>query len=113
MNRFQRSRRLLRSSWRKVRSHHHSHADHSHADHSHAGCHALCCARSGDCVRICGFAEACHHAARLREMGLREGVRLQVLRDGDPLIVRVDDTRLAVGRDAAEQISCEAWCDGR
>lgn len=103
MNRFQRSRRLLRSSWRKVRSHH----------HSHAGCHALCCARSGDCVRICGFAEACHHAARLREMGLREGVRLQVLRDGDPLIVRVDDTRLAVGRDAAEQISCEAWCDSR
>jgi Fe2+ transport system protein FeoA len=47
-----------------------------------------------------------NEAERLRDLGLREGATVTVLRDGDPLMVRVDDARFGIGRAAAEKILC-------
>ncbi len=71
-----------------------------------AHCSALCCARSGQSARVLSFARECSEAARLREMGICEGATVTVLRDGDPLVVRVDDARFGIGRDAAMRVLC-------
>ncbi len=72
-----------------------------------AHCSALCCARSGQSARVLSFARECSEAARLREMGICEGATVTVLRDGDPLVVRVDDARFGIGRDAAMRVMCD------
>lgn len=72
-----------------------------------ANCEALCCARSGQRATVLRFAPGCREADRLREMGVREGATVQVLRDGDPLMVRVEDARFGIGRQAAMQVLCE------
>ena len=77
----------------------------SHERHE-ADCDALCCARSGQSATVLRFAPGCGEAERLREMGLREGATVQVLRDGDPLMVRVEDARFGIGRQAAMQVLC-------
>jgi Fe2+ transport system protein FeoA len=71
-----------------------------------AHCSALCCARSGQSARVLSFARECSEAARLREMGICEGATVTVLRDGDPLVVRVDDARFGIGREAAMSVLC-------
>jgi len=79
------------------RKHHHDHA---------ADCTALCCAASGqsaDIVELIGDAE---EAAMLRDLGVREGARVTVLRDGDPLVVKVDNARFGIGRNAANNVLC-------
>lgn len=74
-----------------------------------AHCMSLCCARSGQCVRVTEFACACdEEAAKLRDLGLREGVVVTVLRHGDPLMVRIDDARFGIGRKAATGVLCDA-----
>jgi Fe2+ transport system protein FeoA len=84
----------------------------SHEQHE-ANCDALCCARSGQSATVLRFAPGCREAERLREMGLREGATVQVLRDGDPLMVRVEDARFGIGRQAAMQVLCELSNDER
>ena len=76
--------------------------------HAHElGCAALCCACSGQCAIVSHFAGDADEAARLRDLGLREGAVVTVLRDGDPLVVGVDDARFGIGRAAAMNIMCQ------
>jgi Fe2+ transport system protein FeoA len=70
-------------------------------------CSALCCARSGQSARVLCFARECGESARLREMGICEGATVTVLRDGDPLVVRVDNARFGIGREAAMRVLCD------
>lgn len=70
-------------------------------------CTALCCAKSGQRAHVLQLAGDAHEAERLRDLGLREGATVTVLRDGDPLMVRIDDARFGIGRMAAEKILCE------
>ncbi len=78
------------------------------AHHEHkAHCTSLCCARSGACVsvtEICGCEE---EAARLRDLGVREGARVTIVRAGNPLLVRVEGARFGIGELAAQNVLCE------
>jgi Fe2+ transport system protein FeoA len=80
----------------------------SHQQHEIV-CSSLCCARHGQCARILAFADDCAHcdAARLREMGLREGATVRVLRDGDPLMVCVENARFGIARSVAMRVYCD------
>ncbi len=73
-------------------------------DEHRANCSALCCANRGDCVLVRFLLGNASEAARLREMGLCEGARLQVLRHGNPIVVRVADTRLGLAHAVAERV---------
>ena len=75
---------------------------HLHEEH----CAALCCARRGQSVTVLSFAGEAGQATCLRELGLREGAVVTVLRDGDPLMVRVADARFGIGRAAAMTVLC-------
>ena len=77
-----------------------------HEEHV-AHCTALCCAKCGECACVTQLIADHHEAERLRDMGIHEGVTVTVLRDGDPLLVRVGDCRIGLGRAAAEKIICE------
>ncbi|MCS7082892.1 MAG: ferrous iron transport protein A [Bacteroidetes bacterium] len=44
------------------------------------------------------------YGTRLRELGLAEGERMAVLRGPDPILVRVRDARLAIGRRLAHAV---------
>jgi Fe2+ transport system protein FeoA len=69
-------------------------------------CTALCCARSGQSACVIGFCGDECEAAKLRDLGVREGATVTVLRDSDPLLVRVDDARFGIGRNAAMNVLC-------
>jgi Fe2+ transport system protein FeoA len=85
----------------KLRKKHAAHVEHE------THCMSLCCARSGQRVCVLGLVGACDEAAQLRDLGLREGATVTVLRHGDPLMVRVDDARFGIGRTAAENVLCD------
>jgi Fe2+ transport system protein FeoA len=68
-------------------------------------CSALCCAKSGQTARVVRFCDE-HEAARLRDLGVVEGAQVSVVRDGDPLLVRVGDARFGIGRSAAMNVMC-------
>jgi Fe2+ transport system protein FeoA len=80
-------------------------AHHDHADHK-AHCSSLCCAKSGQSACVLGFCGDAGEADRLRDLGVREGAVVTVLRDGETLLVRVDDARFGIGRSAAMNILC-------
>lgn len=84
--------------WREKRAQHHEHETH---------CAALCCARSGQCAVISHINCCAAEAARLRDLGLREGAIVTVVRDGDPLVIGIDDARFGIGRSAAMNILCQ------
>ncbi len=86
---------------RRPKRHHSGHHEHE------LNCLSLCCAKSGQSVCVTGVCGEDDQACRLRELGLREGARVTVVRHGDPLIVRVDDVRLGLGRVAANNVLCE------
>jgi len=95
----------IRTTWNATRARK-QRQRHDHHEHE-ASCAALCCAKSGQsaCVlRFCG--DECE-AARLRDLGVREGAIITVLRDSDPLLIRVDDARFGIGRAAAMNVLCE------
>jgi Fe2+ transport system protein FeoA len=78
------------------------------AHHEHElNCTALCCACSGQCAIVARLVGCEKEAARLRDLGLREGAVVTVLRDGDPLVVGVEDARFGIGRSAAMNILCQ------
>lgn len=52
--------------------------------------------QSGEIVDIQGEPKL---VAQLAERGLRKGLRLEVLRDGDPAVCRIDNTRLSLRAD--------------
>ena len=69
---------------------------------------ARCCqlrdCASGDEVAILRIADELRNAPRLRELGLLEGARVVVLRASDPLLLLVQDGRIAVDRQTAAGI---------
>ena len=81
-------------------------AHHAEHDAHEVNCSALCCARSGQSACILQIAGCKEEAARLRDLGLCEGARVTVLRDGDPLMVRAGDARFGIGRAAAMNVLC-------
>lgn len=77
-----------------------------HAAHEQ-DCTALCCAKSGQSACVTQLIGDAHEAARLRDLGLREGARVTVLRDGDPLMVKIESARFGIGRAAAMNVLCD------
>ena len=78
------------------------------AHHEHElNCLSLCCARSGQrvCVKELGGCEL--EAARLRDLGVREGAVLTVLKHGSPMMVRIEGARYGLGQAAATHVLCE------
>lgn len=78
------------------------------AHHNHEiSCTSLCCAKSGQqlCVtRLCGGEIEC---AKLRELGVREGADVTVLRHGNPILIRIDGARFGIGQGAATNVLCD------
>ena len=78
------------------------------AHHEHElNCTSLCCALSGQnlCVaRLCGAENEC---AKLRELGVREGAQVEVLRQGNPVLIRIDGARFGIGQGAAQGVFCD------
>ena len=79
---------------------------HSHAQHE-LHCDSLCCAHAGQSAVVLGFGGCEAEAARLRDLGVREGATVTVLRDGETLLVAVDDARFGIGRAAAQNVLCD------
>ena len=79
---------------------------HSHAEHE-LHCDSLCCARSGQSALVLGFGGSDAEADKLRDLGVREGAVVTVLRDGETLLVAVDDARFGIGRAAAQNVLCD------
>lgn len=77
-----------------------------------------CCPMRGLCpltmapvnqdLRLCSLCGGRRMARRLAELGLTPGVCLRVVQDaGGPLLVSVRDSRVALGRGIASQLSVE------
>ena len=80
---------------------------HQHVAHA-ADCTALCCAKNGQTLCVRHLVGEDKEAACLRDIGVREGAIVTVLRHGDPLLVRIGDARFGIGHAAAECILCHA-----
>lgn len=70
-------------------------------------CTSLCCAKSGSRVCVTEMCGCEHEAAKLRDLGVREGAVVTVVRHGDPLLVRVDNARFGIGEAAAMNVLVE------
>jgi len=80
------------------------HDDH----HAHElDCTALCCAKSGQCAVVAHLVGDENESERLRDLGVREGAIVTVLRDCDPLIIKIDEARFGIGRAAAMNVLCQ------
>jgi Fe2+ transport system protein FeoA len=77
-----------------------------HEEHE-VDCTALCCARNGQCAVVSRLVGDENEAERLRDLGVREGAIVTVLRDDDPLIIKVDEARFGIGRSAAMNVLCQ------
>ena len=55
--------------------------------------------RSGDCARIGEVVGGSCLVQRLREMGMRAGATVQMIRSGSPCILRLDGQKLCVRSD--------------
>jgi Fe2+ transport system protein FeoA len=80
----------------------------SDAHHEHElSCTSLCCAKSGQklCVRQLSGCE--NECAKLRELGVREGANITVLRHGSPLLIGIDGARFGIGQGAANHVLCD------
>jgi len=54
--------------------------------HQHeAHCTSLCCGKRGDALQITELVGSETEAERLRDLGVREGAKVTIMRDGDPL----------------------------
>lgn len=80
-----------------------------HKEHE-LNCTSLCCGKRGDELEIMTLAGDENEAARLRDLGVREGARVTILRDGNPLMIKVDNARFGVSRTTANNVHCK-FCD--
>ena len=67
---------------------------------------ALCCGKRGQQMSVYKLTNEVGEADTLRDLGVREGSRVSVLRDGNPLIIKVDGARFGIGRAAAMKVLC-------
>lgn len=63
--------------------------------------HLLRSGEGGEVIDVCGNEQM---VARLAESGLRKGSRLEVLSSGNPLLLRVDQTKLSLRSDGTVEI---------
>ncbi|HVF09944.1 MAG TPA: FeoA family protein [Abditibacteriaceae bacterium] len=70
-------------------------------------CLALCCSRRGQHLSVAQLENEPLEAAQLRDLGVREGAVVTVLRGGNPLLVRVNGARFGIGHAAAVHILCD------
>lgn len=62
----------------------------------------------GQRVRLCSLCVSRRMAHRLAELGLTPGVHLSVVQDaGGPVLISVRQSRVAIGRDMADQLQVE------
>jgi Fe2+ transport system protein FeoA len=73
-----------------------------------SGLFALAGLPCGVCVVIKSFDLAHDKAESLRRMGLREGSRISLLSQRDPMVIVLDHTRIAVSHRLARHIQVEA-----
>jgi Fe2+ transport system protein FeoA len=66
---------------------------------------SLAAAPCGKELRIAAFEQPGEATMRLQAMGLCDGRRVELVRSGDPLIVRVMGTRIGISRRLARQIN--------
>ena len=64
----------------------------------------------GDRLVVLGFKRGLRCAQRLRELGLTEGKVVVVLRDADPVLLALGDSRIAIERRVGESIEVELVC---
>jgi len=96
-----RLRARLRAHWKAQRLKRRLHHEHE------AHCTSLCCGRRGDALHITELVGGDSEAARLRDLGVREGANVTILREGDPLMIKVDNARFGLSRAAALNVHCE------
>jgi Fe2+ transport system protein FeoA len=77
-----------------------------HQEHE-LNCSSLCCGKRGDALRVLMLTGDDTEAARLRDLGVREGARVVIVRDGDPLMIKVDNARFGISRTTANHVHCE------
>jgi Fe2+ transport system protein FeoA len=70
-------------------------------------CTALSNGVRGDHLVVLGFTRGLRCAQRLRELGLTEGKVVVVLRDTDPVLVALGDSRIAIERRVGDSIEVE------
>jgi Fe2+ transport system protein FeoA len=61
--------------------------------------------RNGEIVLITEIDSQVSGTLRLRELGLLEGVDLKVIKASNPLLLHVNDSRIALDRELADAIS--------
>ncbi|MGD2058310.1 MAG: FeoA family protein [Anaerolineales bacterium] len=71
--------------------------------------------QAGEIVRMLGFVQCDRSGLRLAEMGLTPGTSIEVLQaaKGQPMLLRVRGSQLAIDRQAAGKIKVELATDGR
>jgi Fe2+ transport system protein FeoA len=65
---------------------------------------ALSRGKRGEHLVLLGFAPGLRCAQRLRELGLTEGKTVVVLHDTDPVLLALDDSRIALERSVGDGI---------
>jgi Fe2+ transport system protein FeoA len=72
-----------------------------------AGIFALARLPCGVCVVVRSLELGAEAANRLRHIGIREGCKICLLNRSEPLLVSVDNARIALGTSLAEHIKVE------
>jgi Fe2+ transport system protein FeoA len=73
-----------------------------------AGIFALAKLPCGVCVIVKGLELAHDKADELRRIGIREGSRISLVSSHDPMLVIVENTRIALSHDLASHVKVEA-----
>lgn len=73
-----------------------------------AGIFALANLPCGMCVLVRALELSPESANRLRQMGIREGCRIALLSRSEPMLVSVDNTRIALDQQLCRQIKVES-----
>ena len=68
--------------------------------------------RSGSVVMITEIDSDRSGALRLRELGVLEGVELKVIKAGNPILLYVNDSRIAMDLELAQVIQVESLVEG-
>lgn len=100
------SRLRLRARLRAQKRHQAKILHHEHELH----CTSLCCGKRGESLQVTALAGDDNESARLRDLGVREGAKVTILRDGSPLMVKVDNARFGISRDTATRVHCK-FCE--
>lgn len=77
-----------------------------------AGVFALAGLPCGACAVVKGLDLAHEKAEQLRRMGIREGSTISLLNGSDPVVILVENTRVAVSRHLARGIRVQSFGPG-